>query len=100
MNAILLAIQAKRQTKMNVGITEAANRLSALINQAAAGEEVVITKDNSAFQLVPKAAYSKDKTFPFSCMPGIQIADDFDEFGPELQEMFGMKESANAASIE
>ncbi len=76
---------------MNVDIKEAQNNLSSLIDQAAAGEEVIITKDDHEYQIVPKSSPSKRKPYPFGCMPEIQIADDFDEFGPELQDMFGMK---------
>lgn len=79
---------------MNVGIHEAAINLSALIDRAEAGDEVIIEKDtHHAVKLVPVYQANYLDRQPGSLHGKIKPSDDFNEFGPELQEMFGMKES-------
>ncbi len=81
---------------MHVDVHEAETTLSTLINKAKAGEEIIITMGDAAVQLVPKFKYQGeiDSKEPrkLGTVPGIVIAEDFDEFGDELAEMFGMKD--------
>lgn len=62
-----------------VGLKEAAGRLAELIDEAASGEEVVITRDDGAtFKIVPVAL-----TYPLpkfgSAKGQVKMREDFDE---------------------
>ena len=73
-------------------IYEAKTQLSKLIQKAIDGEEVVIAKSGKPLvKLVP--VDSDRSSIIFGLMEGqIEIADDFNEFGPELSEMFGIED--------
>ena len=73
-------------------IYEAKTQLSKLIQKAIDGEEVVIAK--SGKPLVKLVLVDSDRSsIIFGLMEGqIEIADDFNEFGPELSEMFGIED--------
>jgi prevent-host-death family protein len=75
---------------MVINIYEAKTHLSRLIRKTLEGEEVIIAKAGIPLvRLVP--ADSGKKPVKFGLLKGqIQIAEDFDEFGPELQRMFEM----------
>lgn len=73
---------------MMKNIYEAKTHLSRLIQKTLQGEEVIIAKAGKPLvKLIP--ADSTKRKVEFGLLKGqIQIAEDFDEFGAELQEMF------------
>ena len=73
---------------MTSNIYEAKTHLSRLIQKALQGEEVIIAKAGKPLvKLIP--ADSTKRKVKFGLLKGqIQIAEDFDEFGAELQELF------------
>ena len=75
---------------MVANIYEAKTHLSRLIQKALEGEEVIIAKSGKPLvKLVP--ADSEKRKVKFGLLKGkIKIAEDFDEFGPELQKIFQM----------
>lgn len=75
---------------MVANIYEAKTHLSRLIQKALEGEEVIIAKSGKPLvKLVP--ADSGKRKVKFGLLKGkIKIAEDFNEFGPELQEIFQM----------
>jgi prevent-host-death family protein len=72
-------------------ISEAKAHLSALVERALAGEEVIIGRAGKpVVRLTPCGAERVPK---FGSMRGlIRIADDFDDLPPELAEAFGLTE--------
>ncbi|MER8481494.1 type II toxin-antitoxin system prevent-host-death family antitoxin [Mesorhizobium sp. M1322] len=71
---------------MNIPIAEAKARLSELVRRAEAGEEIVIIRRGKvAARLVPPAM-SEFLPRTGAMKGAIQIADDFDELGPEWDE--------------
>ncbi len=72
------------------GMHEAKTHLSKLVQRAREGEEIVITRSGEPMaRLVPVV-----KPKGFAALLGIYegqvwMADDFDDYGPELAEMFG-----------
>jgi prevent-host-death family protein len=76
---------------MVTNIYEAKTHLSRLIKRTLDGEEVIIAKAGKPLvRLVP--ADSEKKPVKFGLLKGqIHIAEDFDEFGPELQRIFEME---------
>lgn len=76
---------------VRMGMAAAKTNLSKLVAAAEAGEEVVITRSGkAAVRLVVEPEKRPVSEFRGSMKGEIWIADDFDEFGPELQEMFGL----------
>ena len=72
-----------------VDVCEAQNRLSELIKQAAAGEEVVVaTAGRPVAKIVAYEASSEPRT-PGLLAGKIEIAPDFDEPPPGFTETFG-----------
>ena len=69
-------------------IYEAKTNLSKLIKKALEGEEVILAKlGKPVVKLVP--TIKKGNKIKFGLLKGkIKISSDFDEFGPELKEMF------------
>ena len=62
-----------------VDLKEAETRLSQLVDEAARGEEVIITRgDGASFKLVPVAGDLPRPTFG-SARGEVEMADDFDE---------------------
>lgn len=78
---------------VRMGMAEAKTNLSKLVALAEAGEEVVITRSGQpAVRLVIEPAKRPVSEFIGSMKGEIWMSDDFNEFGPELQEMFGVEE--------
>lgn len=75
-----------------VGMHEAKSNLSRLVQQALDGEDVVITRrGKAAVRLVPVEDQPKALSNVLGKFKGqIWMADDFDEFTPEIAEMFGI----------
>lgn len=72
-------------------MADAQAHLAELIESAVAGEEVILALEGKPELRI---ALAPPRRLTFGCMRGeIRIADDFDEFGPELAEMFGMDEA-------
>ncbi|MBA7537893.1 hypothetical protein ES705_30165 [subsurface metagenome] len=71
-----------------VNMYEAKANLSKLVQKALSGEEVILAKSGRPLvKLIPADMGKKD--IKFGLMKGrIQLADNFNEFDPELQEMF------------
>ncbi|MEV4421163.1 type II toxin-antitoxin system prevent-host-death family antitoxin [Patulibacter sp. NPDC049589] len=76
---------------MRIGIAEAKTQLSKLVARAEAGDEVVITRaGRPAVRLVPEPA-RRPISEAFGSLRGeIWMADDFNEFGEDLQRDFGL----------
>ena len=71
-----------------VNLYEAKTHLSALVDEAAAGEEVVIAKNGVAkARLVPLASCLRSRE-PANAMKISRIADDFDTASPEIETLF------------
>lgn len=69
-------------------IYEAKTNLSKLIKQALDGEEVILAKAGKPLVKLVSAIKKKDK-IQFGLLKGkIELKEDFNEFGPELAEMF------------
>lgn len=73
-------------------IHTAKTHLSKLLEKVAKGEEVIISKGNTPVAVLKKYEAPQQKRQGGQWKGKVWIADDFDEFGDELQEMFGMKE--------
>ena len=70
----------------------AKTHLSKLLEKVAQGEEVVISKGNKPVAVLKKYQPPKKERKPGGLKGKIWMSDDFNEFGPELQEMFGLKD--------
>ncbi len=78
-----------------VNLYEAKTSLSALVEKAANGEEIVIAKNGKALaRLVPmaKEELKREPKFGTGAHLGWKLPDDFDEWTPELEEMFYPKD--------
>jgi len=76
---------------VRVGMAEAKTQLSKLVALAEAGEEVVITRSGrAAVRLVPEPETRPVREFVGSLRGEIWMADDFGDFGEDLQREFGM----------
>jgi len=76
---------------VRVGMAEAKTQLSKLVALAEAGEEVVITRSGrAAVRLVPEPETRPVREFVGSLRGEIWMADDFGDFGEDLQRDFGM----------
>lgn len=73
-------------------ITEAKAQLSALVERASHGEEVIISKAGKPVAvLVPYEKAAIDRK-PGRLRGQIRIGDDFDELPPEIAKAFGMED--------
>lgn len=73
---------------VQVTLAEAETDFVALVERAAAGEEVVILKDGSpAARLIPVERLRAPRV-PGDIVQVTYIADDFDELDPEIVELF------------
>lgn len=72
-------------------LADAQNQLASLVDRAAAGEEIVISKDGQpSVKLVPVPAAKKEPRKPSGSLGLIYMADDFDApLPPELLKLFG-----------
>jgi len=73
-------------------IHKAKTHLSKLLERVAKGEEIIISKGNTPVALLKKYEAPKKNRQGGQLKGKIWVAPDFDEFGDELQEMFGLKE--------
>ena len=71
-----------------VNMYEAKTHLSKLVQKVLSGEDVILAKAGKPLvRLVP--ANIDKKEIKFGLLKGqIQIADDFNDFGPEMKEIF------------
>ncbi len=69
-----------------VNIHEAKTHLSRLVEEAAAGEEIIIGKAGKPVARL--TAYTGEPRSPGAWKGRVRIADDFDELPPELAESF------------
>jgi prevent-host-death family protein len=71
-----------------LNIYEAKTHLSELIRKVLNGDEVIIAKAGKPLvRIIPYI--DKEDTIKFGLLKGkIQMAEDFDEFSPELEDMF------------
>jgi prevent-host-death family protein len=76
---------------VSVGMHEAKTNLSKLVEQALAGEEVIITRRGEAVVRL-EAVREKKRSFAdaLGSMPDIWVADDFDELPDDIARAFGM----------
>lgn len=73
-------------------IHKAKTHLSKLLEKVASGEEIIISKGNKPVAILKKYEGATKERKSGRLKGKIWIADDFDEFGEELQDLFGMKE--------
>jgi prevent-host-death family protein len=71
-----------------VNLYEAKTRLSALVEQAAAGEEIIIAKNGVARARLVSIAASPTPRQPANALRVTRIADDFDAPDPALVRLF------------
>ena len=71
-----------------VNLYEAKTGLSQLVEEAASGEEIVISKNGVARAKLVSAPASRRKRKPVNAMKIDFIAADFDEVDPEIIRMF------------
>ncbi|HDY89487.1 MAG TPA: type II toxin-antitoxin system Phd/YefM family antitoxin [bacterium] len=71
-----------------VNMYEAKTHLSKLVQKALSGEDIILAKAGKPLvRLVPANADKKE--IKFGLLKGrIQIADDFNDFGPEMKDIF------------
>ncbi len=74
-------------------ISEAKAQLSALIERAMTGEEVIIGKAGKPVAKLVRYQRSEEQRRPGALKGQIEIADDFDELPEDIAEAFGMKKS-------
>jgi prevent-host-death family protein len=75
-----------------VNLYEAKTRLSALVERAAAGEEIIIAKNGVArARLVPIADHRAPRR-PANALRVLRIADDFDASDPAIARLFAGEE--------
>ena len=72
-------------------VPEAKAQLSALIERALAGEEVIIGKAGKPVAKLVKYQCSEELRRPGALKGQIKIADDFDELPEGIDEAFGVK---------
>ena len=72
-------------------ITEAKSRLSALIERAMAGEEVLIKKAGKPVVVLHKFEPNKVKRTAGALKGKIKIGEDFDELPDDIAKAFGMR---------
>lgn len=79
--------------KKTLNLYEAKNQLSALVDRAAKGEEIVIAKHGKPLaKLVPLAAPRRLRK-PAGALGKVWMADDFDApLPPEALKLFGIEE--------
>ncbi|HWE47935.1 MAG TPA: type II toxin-antitoxin system prevent-host-death family antitoxin [Caulobacteraceae bacterium] len=71
-----------------VNLYDAKTQLSALVDRAAAGEEIIIAKNGAPrARLVPLTPLGAQRT-PAGTMGITYIAEDFDAFDPEIAKLF------------
>jgi len=72
-------------------ITEAKAQLSALIEKALSGEEIIIKKAGKPVAVLHKYEFHKVKRLPGALKGKIKIADDFDTLPKDIAKVFGIE---------
>lgn len=70
-------------------ITEAKTQLSALVDRAAAGEEIIIAKAGKPLAVLVAYQPRRVRRVPGRLRGKIEIADDFDTLPDDIAEAFG-----------
>ncbi|HEX3915922.1 MAG TPA: type II toxin-antitoxin system prevent-host-death family antitoxin [Caulobacteraceae bacterium] len=83
-----------------VNLYAAKTDLSALVEEAAAGEEIIIAKNGKprARLVAIETAEPRRPNFGFGDHYGWKLPDDFDEPDPEIEAMFYGEDAKDAAS--
>jgi prevent-host-death family protein len=76
---------------LKINVSEAKAQLTALIERALAGEEVIIGKAGKPVVKLVRYQRSEEKRQPGALKGKIKIADDFDELPEDIAEAFGIK---------
>jgi prevent-host-death family protein len=71
-----------------VSLYDPKTRLSALVDRAAAGEEIVIAKNGVPMARLMPIAFRGEHRVPANAMRITYIAPDFDEPDPKIERMF------------
>jgi prevent-host-death family protein len=71
-----------------VNIYDAKTQLSALVDRAAAGEEIIIAKNGAPRAKLVSIPYADSPRKPAGAMGVTYIADDFDAPDPAIQALF------------
>jgi prevent-host-death family protein len=71
-----------------VSLYDAKTHLSRLVDRAAAGEEIVITKNGVPLAKLVAAPSTRKKRRPANALGITYISDDFDEPMPDLERLF------------
>jgi len=75
--------------RRTVNLYEAKTHLSTLVDDAAAGEEIIIAKNGvPKARLVPVVAEQRKPRVPMNAMGITYIAEDFDDPVPEIERLF------------
>ena len=74
-------------------VSEAKTQLSALIEKAMAGEEVIIGRAGKPVVKLVRYQRSEEQRRPGALKGKIKIADDFDELPEDIADAFGIKKS-------
>ena len=75
-----------------VSLYEAKTKLSSLVDEAASGEEIVISKNGvPQAKLVPVPMAGKVRK-PINAMKITHVAPDFDSPDPEIERLFGIRD--------
>ncbi len=72
----------------HVSLYEAKTRLSALVDQAAAGEEIVISKNGVPYAKLVPVGQTGEARVPAGALGVTFIADDFDTVDEEIVALF------------
>ena len=71
-----------------INLYEAKTHLSTLVDEAAAGEEIIIAKNGVPKARLAPVAATAEKRKPSGLLKITYIADDFDAPDPEIEKMF------------
>jgi prevent-host-death family protein len=76
-----------------VSLYDAKTRLSALVDRASAGEEIVIAKNGVPFARLMPIEQRGERRKPANAMRIGYLADDFNAPDPRIEQMFGGDDS-------
>ncbi len=71
-------------------IHKAKTHLSKILESVVQGEEIIIAKGNNPIAVIKKYEPPRKQRKGEQWKGKVQLSDDFDDFGPELQDMFDM----------
>ncbi len=72
-------------------ITEAKAQLSALIEKALQGEEIIIKRAGKPVAVINRYEPSRHRRSPGALKGRIKLADDFDTLPPDIAQAFGVE---------